>query len=107
MAMIPFDDEITYKEKVEVEEEQALFRYRASSVQRSIVDRNLEFLEKAYTNCRIRIKVNGLEAEGVTIQEPDALTWSVTRSPINVWCHGCLQIIGAYMRYGKYSSIPS
>jgi hypothetical protein len=32
MAMIPFDDEITYKEKVEVEEEKALFRYRASSV---------------------------------------------------------------------------
>jgi hypothetical protein len=106
MAMIPFDDGIPYKERVEVEEEKPLFRYRASSVQISMVDRNLEFLENAYTNCRIRIKAHGLEAEGVTIQEPDALTWSVTRSPINVWCHGCLQIIGAYMRYGKYSSIP-
>ena len=80
--LVPFDDEIAYKKKME--EEKALFRHKASSIQRLIVDRNLEFLENAYTNCRIRIKVNGLEAEGVTIQEPDALTWSVTRSPINV-----------------------
>jgi hypothetical protein len=102
-AMVAVDDDITHKEKVE--EEKALFRYKASSVQRLIVDRNLEFLENAYTNCRIGIKVNGLEAEGVTIQELDVLTWGVARSPINVWCHGCLQIIGAYMRYGEHSNI--
>jgi hypothetical protein len=102
--MVLFENEIAYKEQVE--EEKVLFRYKASSVQRLIVDRNLEFLENAYSNCRIRIKVNGLRAEGATIQEPGVLTWSVTRSPINVWCHGCLQIIGACMRYGEDSSMP-
>ncbi len=72
--MIPFDDGITYKEKVKVKEEKTLFRYRASSVQISMVDRNLEFLENAYTNFWIRIKVHRLETEGVTIQELNALT---------------------------------
>jgi hypothetical protein len=94
------------KSKGEIAKEKATFYYKASLVQRSIVDHNLEFLETAFINGRVRIKINGLIAEGVTT-EPGTLAWSVSRSPISSWCHGCFQIIGTWSRYGEHHAMPS
>lgn len=108
LCQVNFQSHDTYGEnlrkeilRVEIAEWQTTFGYKASLVQRSIVDHNLEFLETAYTNGHVRIKVNGLMAEGVVRTEPDTLVWSVGRSPISSWCHCCLQIIGSHMRYGE------
>jgi hypothetical protein len=94
---VPFDE---LKSKGKIAEEHAMRGYKASLFQRLMVDSNLEFLEAAYTDGLVRIKVNGIVAEGIST-ESDTLVWSVSRSPINSWCHGCLRIIGAQIRYGE------
>lgn len=97
-------DEI--QSRLRIRQEKTMCGNEASLGERSLTSRNLESLGTAYPTGRVPIEFNGLVAEWLTAQR-EVHAWSMSRSPINTRCHGCLRIICSQPGCSEYHQNPS
>jgi hypothetical protein len=97
---IKLEEEIKLKRKAA--ENRAVAGYNASLIQMQTVESDIDLLRAANAVGLVRIDIKGLASEGVgMLVEAYSDKLSVERSPLNRWCDGCQQIIGARVRIGK------